>query len=186
MAESPAFKSQPTNQNTAQPTRFGMVFARLPNVTFWCQNVILPSVSVGYAMSPTPFVDQKLPGEKMEFSPLVTTMLVDEDLQNYREVFQWMSGYSFPKSFTQYQSLGNQLKAAHQAVNKRPQYSDITIQVYNNNWQNTLIWKFVDAFPTSLGELNYSAADSPLTVMVVDVTFDYQYFDIVVVDSSVA
>jgi hypothetical protein len=181
----PQFKNQPVNQNLAQPTRFQMVLARSPNVTFFCQTAILPSISVGYILSPTPFVDQKVPGEKLEYSSLPVTMLVDEDLKSYREIHDWMRGYSFPTDFSEYRNLGNQLKAGR-GMNTRPQYSDLTITVFNNNWQPVAKWKFIDAFPTSLGELAYSSTDGPETIMVVDITFDYQYFDILPANATVA
>jgi hypothetical protein len=175
------FKSQPANQNLAQPTRFAMTMARLPNVTWWCQTVILPGVSMGYAPSPTPFVDQKVPGDKLQYEPLITSILLDEDLVAWREVYSWMTAMTFPKDFKQYRDMKNLSEILKS--NPRPQYSDIQILVYNSNWQPILRYSFIDAFPTSIPALNYSSADSPDTPMQFDVTFEYQWFDIVAASS---
>jgi hypothetical protein len=161
-----------------------MVFGRLPNVTWWCQTAILPGISVANAISPTPFVDQKVPGDKMQFESLAVTMLVDEDLQSYREVYNWMRGYSFPTDFQEYRNLGRLPELMKK--NNRPQYSDIFIHIFNNNWTRIMTWKFIDAFPTSVGQLAYSATDGPDTPMVVDVIFEYQYFDILPANQTVA
>lgn len=171
------FKSQPANQNLAQPTRFAMTMARLPNVTWWCQTIILPGLSMGYAVAPTPFVDQKVPGDKVQYEPLICSVLLDEDLQAWRECVAWMEALGFPKDFNQYRDrakLNEILKS-----NPKPQYSDIQILVYNSNWQPTIRFSFVDAFPTSIPALSYSSADSPESPMQFDVTFDYQWFDVV-------
>jgi hypothetical protein len=177
-----AFKSQPENQNVAQPTRFQMVASRLPHTTFWCQTVILPSISTGYAMSPTLFVDQKLPGDKLVYAPLTLTMLVDEDLMTYMEIHDWLRGMTFPTDFAEYRNLKNLsqfLKHSSVPSNQKPQYSDLAINIYNNNWQQIMTWKFYDSFPTSLGELSYTATETAATPMLIDVTFEYQYYDIV-------
>jgi hypothetical protein len=177
MSNKSAFKSQPDNPNSAQPTRFQMIFARLPNVTYWCQTIILPGVSTSYVSAPTPFVDQKLPGDKLVYESLVATMLVDEDLKNWKEVHDWLRAFTFPTDFKEYKNM-NRLSDVLKSNNTRPQYSDIIVHIFNNNWQRTLTYKFYDAFPTSLGALSYSASDGPETPMIADVTFDYQYFDI--------
>lgn len=185
MNNQPNFKSQPTNQNISQPTRFKMIFPRLPHVTFWCQTVVMPTVSTSYVQVGTPFVDQKLPGDKLVYDDLLVTVLVDEDLQAWREVHNWLRGMTFPTSFAEYRNL-NRLANAIKASNNKPQYSDIHIHVYNNSWNHILTWKFYDGFPIMLGQLQYSATDSPESTMITDLTFSYQWFDVEVVDQSAA
>jgi len=186
MDNAPNFKSQPANQNIAQPTRFKMVFARVPNLTFWCQSVIFPSLSTSYFSSPTPFLDQKIPGDKLVYEDLMVTMLVDEDLRSWREIHDWMRGFTFPTDFKEYRNLNKLGDILKHQTNARPQYSDLHIQVYNNNWQHILTWKFYDAFPIMLGQLSYSATDSPDSIMISDVTIAYQWFDIEIANASVA
>jgi hypothetical protein len=184
MDNAPNFKSQPINQNLALPTRFSLVFARLPEVTFYCQTVILPGVSTSYAISPTPFVDQKVPGDKSVYESLSVTFLLDEDLKAYREVMSWIRGYTFPTDFSEYRNLGKLSDVIKS--NPRPQYSDCHVNIYNSTWQHILTYKFYDAFPTSLGQIAYSAADTPDTTMMVDMTIDYQWFDIIAQSGTTA
>jgi len=182
----PAFKSQPDNQNNSQPTRFKMIFPRGPNFTFWCQSVILPSLTMSYYTSPTPFVDQKVPGDKLVYDDLLATILVDEDLQTWREIHNWIRGMTFPTDFAEYRNLNKLSEVLKHSSTARPQYADMHIIIYNNNWQPILLWKFIDAFPIMLGQLSYSASDGPDSTMITDVTFAYQYFDVEIMDQSVA
>lgn len=179
-----AFKSQPKNINQAQPSRFQLVASRIPNTTFWCQTVVLPGISTSYATAPTPFVDQKVPGDKAIYDSLLVSMIVDEDLQVWREIHNWIRGYTFPHDFSEYRNLKNLSDILKN--NKRPQYSDIQLTIYNSSWAPILKYTYIDAFPTSLGALNYSASDDSSTTMLTDVTFDYQYFNVDVLTQSVA
>jgi hypothetical protein len=176
MADRPTFHGVPTNQNLMQSTRFQLNFSRLPAVSFFCQTFILPSVSAGYATSPTPFVDMKLPGEKLQYDSLNLTFLVDEDMANWREIHNWMRAYTFPKDFSEYRNLA---KLSDTVKNSRqPQYSDAILTVYNNAWLQIAQFKFYDVFPTSLSGINFSTQDTPDSPVMTDATFDYTYYDI--------
>lgn len=184
MPDIQTFKTQPANQNIAQPTRFEMIFSRLPTTKFFCQTVVLPGLSAGFATQPTPFVDAKLSYDKLNYDTLSVSMLLDEDLKAFREVHLWMRGIGFPTSFEERANLGNLSSVIRNAP--KPEYADISIKVYNSNWQPIVLFKYYDAFPTMLGALNYSAADSPENPMLVDVSFEYLYFDVEIFPSNVA
>ena len=44
-------------------------------------------------------------GDDLTFDNLEITFLVDEKLENYRELHQWLVGIGFPKSRTQFSSF---------------------------------------------------------------------------------
>ena len=46
-----------------------------------------------------------LPVEKLSYSPLDITFLVDENLNNYKEIHDWLLGLGFPQNYTQFQNL---------------------------------------------------------------------------------
>ena len=49
--------------------------------------------------------DIPVPGDKLCFGDLEITFLVDENLENYREIHGWMYGIGFPKEETIYRLL---------------------------------------------------------------------------------
>ena len=52
--------------------------------------------------------DLPIPGDKMEFEDLNVRFLVDENLENYMEIQNWMRGLGFPESFQEIYDLQDQ------------------------------------------------------------------------------
>ncbi|MEE3228049.1 MAG: hypothetical protein VX237_03000, partial [Chloroflexota bacterium] len=84
-----AILNQPTNLNLLQTVAFETNFLRIPNVSYFCQSVNIPGMVLGTALQPTPFSDIPIEGEKLTFDQLNISFLVDEDLQNYQEIYSW-------------------------------------------------------------------------------------------------
>lgn len=76
------------------PTRFQLVFPKLPHLEMFCNVVILPNVNLGVANQSTRIVDLKHPGEKLYFNILECTFLIDYRMNNYKEIFSWMKRIS--------------------------------------------------------------------------------------------
>ena len=94
--------SQPTVFDYASPTTWRIRFARIPKVEWFCTNVNIPGITLGEASYPTPMTDIGITGDKLTFETLTMTFLVDEELQNYRQLWDWLVGIGFPKSHSQF------------------------------------------------------------------------------------
>ena len=84
--------SQPTVFDYATGTQWRLAFNRLPKTTWFCTAANIPGITLGEAMYPTPMVDINLTGDKLTFETLNITFIVDEELQNYRELWNWLVG----------------------------------------------------------------------------------------------
>lgn len=109
------------------------------------------------------------------------TFLVDEDLENFKEVYEWMNAIvpiKDPTDFSAYvdtiQTNDGRLSAIENDLN---QYSDITLVTNTNKNLPNKYFKFKDAFPISLGalELEFGADGEPVTCQV---QFRFTYYDI--------
>lgn len=141
-----------TNKNPlAVSDGFRMVFKRAPNVSYFCQNFVMPGVTGTEAVIARPKLDVYVPGDKISFEPLNITMLVAENMENYVEVFEWM--------------MGNDNSV-----------DDITLYILSskNNVNRTVTFK--NAFPTNIGAITFNVQDSDVTYAQVDVTFRFDYF----------
>ena len=49
--------------------------------------------------------DIPIPGDKLDYDNLNITFLVDENLENYREIHGWLTGLGFPKDHSQFRAL---------------------------------------------------------------------------------
>lgn len=166
---------QPPNTSLLVPNRFVLSFIRLPNMQFFCQTVNLPGINITPIQRTTPFVDLQVAGEKLIYDPLFITFLVDEDLRAWREIHDWMRGITFPTTFDEYKDLSKQSPYANQ---RRPQYSDAVLVVLDSNQRGNYRFLFKDAFPSSLAPFTMSSTLGADSVMTVDATFTFSYFDI--------
>ena len=141
----------------------------LPTVSLFLQEFSVPGSSLGRAPVPNSNVDINVPGEKMEFEDLVLTFLIDENLRNYIEIFNWMSYLGFPESSDQFKNLKE---------GRTPYFetSDIILSINTNKSNPNLEVHFTDCFPTDLSPIDFTNTDTTVTPLQATVTFDYSYY----------
>jgi hypothetical protein len=118
-------------------------------------------------------------GKKLNFSPLTLNFRIDEDYENYTEIFNWMVGISGQTDFSNYKKLVEENsitpKVGHEI------YSDGTLVLLNNskNFNKNIV--FYNMFPTDLSSPEFTFSDT--TVATSSVTFQYDYFEMINEDS---
>ena len=190
---------QPTKLDYASPIQFRFKCTKLPEVEFTCQTANIPGISLGSATQPTPLVDIPIPGDKISFQSLDINFLVDENLNNYKEIHDWLIGIGFPQNYTQFQNLqaegsdrfpGSTRSTAGtgtstpQPLSEGGTYSDATLTILNSkNIAKTEI-RFQNVYPTSLGSLSYDVKLTDVDYLQAAVSFNYMYYEIVQVSTS--
>ena len=185
---------QPTVFDYATGTQWRLAFNRLPKTTWFCTAANVPGITLGEATYPTPMADMFVAGDKLTFETLNITFLVDEELQNYRELWEWIVGMGAPVSHSQWTTgltKGDGLTTTFSAVgtddNINPRqkststeknlYSDATLIVYNSKNMPKVNVKFKDMFPTSLSSLEYSQDLTDVEYFKASATFRYLYYE---------
>ena len=92
-------------------------------------------------------------------------------MQNYIEIYNWLSALGFPKSYDQFSALKRAEKFPSETDSL---YSDINIMLLTNKNNPNYQVTFHDIFPTSLGSLNFDAAATTIEPIVVDATFNFR------------
>ena len=190
---------QPAKLDYASPIQFRFKCTKLPEVEFTCQTANIPGISLGGATQPTPLVDIPIPGDKISFQSLDINFLVDENLNNYKEIHDWLVGIGFPQNYTQFQNLqtegsdrfpGSTRSTAAtgtstpQPLSEGGTYSDATLTVLNSkNIAKTEI-RFQNIYPTSLGSLSYDVKLTDVDYLQASVSFSYMYYEIVQVSTT--
>ena len=100
-----SFSNQPENFNYFNPVGFKFEVDKLPNVNFFCQSATLPGLTLGEATHPNPFRDIPTPGDKILFEELTIRFVVDEELENWLEMKEWIFGLGYPNSTDEYNEL---------------------------------------------------------------------------------
>ena len=106
----------PNNQNFLSPVGFKFVIGRTPNVDYFFQSASIREVNIGSRDIQTPVKDYSIPGDKMTFSDLNLKILVNEDLDNYYEIYKWLKGLTTPKhqeDFVKYIETVDELSLIH-------------------------------------------------------------------------
>ena len=104
MATRNAFVNQIQNRNFLSSIGFKFSLARHPKVDFFSNSARIPEIQLGLASQPTYLKDIDIPGEKLTYGDLNLRFLVDENMENYMAVYNWLVGLGFPEEATQFKN----------------------------------------------------------------------------------
>ena len=105
MTTTNAYSRQPTKFDYASPTQFKFQITKLPKVEYFTTACNIPGISLNATVQPTPLADIPLPGDTISFGDLEITFLVDENLENFREIHGWLTGLGFPKDRKEFRDI---------------------------------------------------------------------------------
>jgi len=168
------------NRNFLSPVGFKFALKRSPGVAFFCNQANIPEMTLGVAEQPTPFKDIPIPGDKIQFGDLDLRFLVDENLENYMKMHNWLTGLGFPETTQQFKTLTTDDVTGEGALDQ--QFSDASLHILNSNFRDVAIVKFRDLFPVSLSSLEFDASEADVQYFTADVTFKYTIYDILGAD----
>lgn len=167
----------PNNLNPLSPNGFNFSITKLPDVSFFCQRVLIPSVSLASIDNATPFVNNPIPGEIMTFSELTVSFLIDDQMKNYKAIYNWMVALGYPESYDQYKKFVNTQDSTVYSELAR-NYSDATVTVLDAKNNPTNSFKFYDLFPISLDPVQFESTAMDVNYVIGAATFKYTYFTI--------
>lgn len=168
--------TEPVNKNFLSPLGYSFIVKKLPHVNFFTTRVNVPGVSMASVDVPTPFNRMPISGDKVSFDELTVTFKVDEDMENYIEVFNWIMGLGFPAKFDQYKSLASKGKFTGEGL-----YSDATVTIMTSAMNPNIEVTYKDLFPISLSEIEFSSTDADVEYLTATVTFRYREYTIAAV-----
>jgi hypothetical protein len=158
-------------QNFLNPTGFSFVVDRLPNVSFFVHAVIIPSISMsdGGATIQTPFKDLHFVGNKIEYGDLRVSIRLDEFMESYTEIANWLVSATRADSYDEYANLS----AGPLGV-----YSDGTIIVLDSAGNPGVNIHFKSLFPTGIGDVVLDTSESDILYPTVIITFKHNGYTI--------
>jgi len=164
----------PSNYNILSPLAFRLDIERVPMATFFCQSVSVPGVTLGEIEQITPIINIPIPGDKMEFESLTATFLIDEDLANYLEIWNWMRALGGVTSAEEYarRSVDGDMGITEGGG----LISDATLTILTNSMNANKSVVFEDCFPTSLGALSLMTSADSIDAITCDVSFSFRDF----------
>ena len=202
MTTTNSYSRQPTKLDYASPTQFKFSIFKLPKVEYFCTAANIPGVTLGSTSLPTPLKDVPIPGDKLDYDTLNISFLVDENLENYREIHGWLTGLGFPKDYSQYralQSAGSDRfptttnetysseigQVSKQTPDDGGLYSDATLFVLTSKNNSNIEIRFRDVYPISLSGLDYNQQATDVDYLTATVTFQYKIYEFANVSATV-
>lgn len=120
-----------------------------------------------------PFVKTPIPGEHLTYGDLKITFKVDEDLQNYLEIHNWIRALGKPENFEEYRQIAEKPIYTGEGI-----YSDISLMVLASTKTPNFEIVYADAFPYTLSDLVFNTTENTVNYIEADATFKYTYYTI--------
>jgi hypothetical protein len=151
--------------NPAKSTRFLLTVTNKPDFTYRAQTASIGSINLGAAPFPMGPLDAKVPGNRLDFTPLTIRVIISEELSEWINIYKWM----------------NEITKTNDSHLESTEYSELTVL----NSQNVPVVKVIykGLWPTVLGDLQFSIVDDEVTLFT-DVTFEYDSYDIEIVKTG--
>ena len=159
-----------TNLNYLQPTSYKIVIDRknYPNLEYFCQSFTHPGMIVNPTEVPfrkitgVPFV-----GNSLTFNELNATIILDEDMTAYNEMYSWMRRIVDEPS----------RRALDKTDDQPPTYSDITLSILSSHNNQTKSVRYLECLPVSLGDISFESTSSGTEFVTFTVAFRFTYFE---------
>jgi len=155
--------------NLLQPTGFKIVInrGRFKNLEFFAQSVNHPSVSLGVAEQSFRRSNVYFPGDKLQYGELTVQAIVDENINVYSEVYDWM------QSLVEVARGGPSTKSV---TNQDNSEYDMKIIILSSSNTQTKSFQYNDTFPISIGDMILNSAVGGVEYIILPITFKYSTF----------
>jgi hypothetical protein len=159
------------NINFLQPTAFKLSIDRknYPNLEFFAQTVMHPSMTLGFAEMPYSRIGTiAMAGDKLTFGELSATIILDENMNSYTEMYNWM------KRIVE----NTNVSALDRNLNNIPTEADITVSILSSHNNVLKRIRYIDCIPTLLGDVSFESTTGDIQYLTFPISFKFSYFDI--------
>ena len=163
------------NANLFQPTGFRVIIDRQNYGTF---QFFVAKVNHPGAQNPpseTPFrgkTSVPFPGNFMNYGELSMDVLLDEDFESYKEIYNWMLRHV---NESKVQESWNRTSSEESPTT----FADIHVTALTHANNKNVEFRYKDCIPVSLGDVPFDAQNQSVEYVSFPVSFRFSYFEIV-------
>lgn len=165
------------NTDLLQSAKFILSFPRISATQFFCQAINVPGISSQSTIQATTFSDLHIPGDKIQYDTLNIEFLLDEELQSWTSVHDWIRALTFPEDFKEYSNLDKLSKYSQQV--KFPQYAEAELLILAANGTPKVKLHFIEAFPISLSGFQMDVRQGSDATLTANATFRYKRYNLI-------
>ena len=171
-----AFGKQIANRNFLSGVAFKFNLTKFPKVDFFSNSAIIPELSLELAQQASYLKNIAVPGERLNFGDFTLRFLVDENMENYQSIYDWLTGLGFPETTKEFADI---IKDKDGQRDPKEAFCDGTLRILNSNYREVAKVKFKDLFPISLSSLDFDATNTDVQFFTAQATFKYTIYDLV-------
>lgn len=148
-----------TNLNFLTPTSFKLIIdnKKFANIEYFITSVTLPSIETDEIQANWNGFSIFMPGGTVNHGTLSVKFMVDESMRNYSEIFNWIVDNN---------------------VASDPIKHDIILSILSSKNNTNRQFRFIDAFPLSIGGFDLNTQISDVEYASTETTFRYTRFEI--------
>ena len=170
-----AFRNQIQNRNFLSGVAFKFNLSKFPKVDFFSNSARIPELSLELAQQSSYLKNIAVPGERLTYGDFTLRFLVDENMENYVSVYNWLKGLGFPETTQQFRDVTTDSQGQR---DPKEAFCDGTLRILNSNYREVGKVKFNDLFPTSLTSLDFDATATDVQYLTAEATFKYTIYDL--------
>ena len=170
-----AFAKQIDNRNFLSGVAFKFNLTKFPKVDFFSNSARIPELTLELASQSSYLKNIDIPGERLTFGDLTLRFLVDENMENYISVYNWLKGLGFQETTQQFADLNKDRDGIR---DPKEAFCDGTLRILNSNYREVAQVKFRDLFPTSLTSLDFDATNTDIQYFTAEATFKYTIYNL--------
>jgi hypothetical protein len=156
--------NQPENPNFAFETNVRFILRRAPTLSFFSRSGSLPGIRLDTIDQHSNFIRIPRPGNKIHYEDFDLNFHVDENFENYFEIYNWMNSLGLPDDFNTYPTQQSDI------------YSDGTLMIMTSSKNPNIEVTFRDMFPIGLSQLDFDIGQTDPQIITATVTFRYQRY----------
>ncbi len=145
---------------------FHFELARIPNIIYNVQEVALPNLTMADQDQPTTLgIPIKRPIGAYKFDNLQISFLVDENMNNWLEIYKWM------------RHLGNiDSDCTNNSLPFSRWMTTATLHITKGTYKDNLKVIFQEIFPIALSGLRFTSTAASYQPQIATATFSYTYY----------
>jgi len=159
---------QPETNNYLATNFFKLEISRAPILTYFCQSVNLPSLTIPPLEVPVPQfgVPIRTPVGRYSYENMSVSFLVDEKMENWLEVYNWMMSLSTPDD------------VPGTYTSHKDNFSDATLTIMNGSYKPIKRVTIKDMFPVGVSGIQFSSVIVDTEPVIATATFAFTDYEI--------
>ena len=171
-----AFGKQIQNRNFLSGVAFKFNLTKFPKVDFFSNSARIPELNLELTTQASYLKNIDVPGERLSYGDFTLRFLVDENMENYQSIYDWLTGLGFPETTKEFAEI---IKDKDGQRDPKEAFCDGTLRILNSNFREVGKVKFNDLFPISITSLEFDATNTDVQFFTAEATFKYTLYKLV-------